>query len=601
MSALSCRKAFFMTHSRKLYLNLYWHMHQPDYRDYTTGEFVLPWTYLHAIKDYTDMAYHLEQNPRAKATFNFVPVLLDQLEDYTRQFETGQMRDPLLGLFLVDDTQRLTPAQRKLIIDSCFKSNHSKMISPFPPYQHLHDLFRMLDGRGEGAFDYLSDQYMLDLLVWYHLAWTGESIRREYELIARLMAKASGFDAADRRAFHALIGELIAGVIPRYQALARNGQIEISCTPHFHPILPLLLDFNSARDAMPDVVLPENTRYPGGVIRARAHVRSGIESHKHRFGHAPRGMWPAEGGVSHAALMMLAEEGMQWTATGEGVLANSLRRVYGEAPLPAREHYLYKPYRVSDGMHHITCFFRDDVLSDRIGFEYSKWHASDAVADFVKELERILQQSDLGRSPVVSVILDGENAWEYYPYNGYYFLSELYQALADHPMIEMTTFSEVIGHGSPATEKQQWLELEDFQGPLVALEELPIVCAGSWVYGSFSTWIGSPDKNRGWDLLCEAKKSYDRVMASTRLDGDERALAERQLGDCEGSDWFWWFGDYNSAMSVASFDNLYRRNLANLYRMLNLPVPSALNSVISVGHGNPDMGGTMRRGQEVGK
>lgn len=587
-----------MPQNRKLYLNLYWHMHQPDYRDYLTGEFILPWTYLHAIKDYTDMAYHLEQNPKAKASFNFVPVLLDQLEDYTRQFAENSIRDPLLALFLIEEGVPLTVEQRGLIIESCFKSNHTKLIAPFPPYLHLYDMFKMLETRGEDAFEYLSDQYMLDLLMWYHLAWTGESVRRENELVVGLMAKGNLFTAEDRLELFALMGELISGIIPRYRALAEKGQIEISSTPDCHPILPLLLDFNSARDTMPDVVLPENERYPGGLARAKAHIDAALASHTRRFGQEPKGIWPAEGGVSQDALMLLAEKGVQWAATGESVLGNSLHRAYGETPLPDRSQYLYRPYRLSDGSHEITCFFRDDSLSDKIGFEYSKWHGEEAVKDFVSELERIRSHSDPAISPVVSVILDGENAWEYYPYNAYYFLSQLYADLADHPAIELTTFSEITDFCAQMPARKSTAKAGVFRYANIQVEPLSCVSAGSWVYGTFSTWIGSPDKNRGWDLLCEAKKSFDRAMTAKQLTNEERALAERQLADCEGSDWFWWFGDYNSAHSVASFDRLYRRNLTNLYRLLKLPVPKVLENIISVGGGDPEAGGAMRRGQE---
>lgn len=581
-----------MPQKRKLYLNLYWHMHQPDYRDYLTGEFILPWTYLHAIKDYTDMAYHLEQNPDARASFNFVPVLLDQLEDYTRQFAEGKIRDPLLALFTIEEGVPLTPEQRKLIIDSCFKSNHTKLIAPFPAYLHLYDMFRMQESRGIDAYEYLSDQYMWDLLMWYHLAWSGESVRRENSFVISLMAKGMLFTAEERHQYFALLGELVSGIIPRYRALVERGQIEISSTPNCHPILPLLLDFNSARDSMPDVVLPRSERYPGGLTRARAHIDAAIESHERRFGQAPAGMWPAEGGVSQAALLLLAEKGVKWAATGEGVLGNSLYKAYGHA-LPDRSHYLYRPYHLSDGTNEITCFFRDDVLSDKIGFEYSNWHGEDAVKDFIQELERIQASTDPSVSPVVSVILDGENAWEYYPYNAYYFLSKLYADLSRHPDIVLTTPGEVTAYCSGKAASGSRLERANIHA-----EALPTVVAGSWVYGTFSTWIGSHDKNRGWDLLCEAKKSYDLVMACNKLSEEERESAERQLADCEGSDWFWWFGDYNSAHSVASFDRLYRRNLTNLYRLLKLPVPKVLDAVISVGGGDPEAGGAMRRGKE---
>jgi alpha-amylase/alpha-mannosidase (GH57 family) len=569
----------------KLCLNLYWHMHQPDYRDTITGEYVLPWTYLHAIKDYTDMAYHLEANPAARVTFNFVPVLLDQLEDYSRQFKTNNIRDPLLALLGHKDLDDISAEQCRLVIDSCFKSHHEKMLEPFAHYQRLYHIFHVLESESETPFNYLSMQYKADLLVWYHLAWTGESVRRSSKLVQGLMKKGSQFTLQERLDLFELIGTLISDLIPRYKKLQENGCIEISTTPYYHPILPLLLDFESTRDAMPFAPLPNCARYPGGKLRAEAHIEQAQAFHQQRFGELPKGMWPAEGGVSHAALFLMAERGVQWAASGEGVLINSLAKSSGDSPLPGREEYLYKPYRVTDGTHDITCFFRDDNLSDRIGFEYAKIHSEDAVRDFIQALEHIHQANQSQQNPVVSIILDGENAWEYYPYNGYYFLTELYQALVEHPDIEMTTFSDV-------AEKCK-------HGDAIDLETLPAVAAGSWVYGSFSTWIGSAEKNYGWDLLCDAKKSYDKVMQAGTLSAEERAACEHQLSICEGSDWFWWFGDYNSAVSVDSFDRLYRRNLGNLYRLLKLPEPESLITPVSTGSGNPDVGGTMRRGQET--
>lgn len=569
----------------KLYLNLYWHMHQPDYRDTLTGEYVLPWTYLHAIKDYTDMAYHLEENPAARVTFNFVPILLDQLEDYTKQFLSNDIKDPLLAMLAKGSLEYLSKDERCLIVDSCFKSHHEKMLEPFAHYQRLHNIYRALQVEGSTASNYLSGQYMADLLVWYHLAWTGESIRRNNVFVQALMEKGSQFTLQERLDLFALIGELIAGLIPRYKQLQQSGQIEISTTPHYHPILPLLLDFKSTRDAMPFAPLPHCGQYPGGRQRAQAHIEAAQASHARRFEEPSVGMWPAEGGVSHAALSLMAENGIKWAATGEGVLANSLYKSFDNTDLPPRQEYLYKPYRVTDGSHDIVCFFRDDRLSDKIGFEYSKKYATEAVNDFIQSLEAIYEGNDTPQNPVVSVILDGENAWEYYPYNAYYFLSELYEALVANPHIEMTTFSDIVA-------KSKNVEYGD-------LETLPQIAAGSWVYGSFSTWIGSSEKNHGWDLLCEAKKCYDRVMQAHVLNPIEVRACERQLAICEGSDWFWWFGDYNSSVSVDSFDRLYRRNLANLYQLLKQPVPEALSHAISVGAGDPAVGGTMRRGQEL--
>ena len=579
-----------MSHKRhtgkKLQLVLCWHMHQPDYRDYLSGDFTLPWTYLHAIKDYTDMAYHLEQHPEVHAVVNFVPILVEQLQDYERQFASGAIRDRLLRMLARENLDNLDDADRRYILDSCFKSHHSKMLQPYRAYQHLYDLNSLLEGHGRESLTYLSGQYLADLLTWYHLVWTGESVRREREVVARLMAKGAQFTYAERMELFQLIGELIAGIVPRYRKLAERGQVELSTTPYNHPILPLLLDFNAAHDSEPEAPLPQGANnYPGGLRRAQAHLARALDSHRHNFGLPAQGMWPAEGGVSRAALKLLGEQGVRWAATGQAVLAHSLQRESNGAALPDKTDYLYRPYLLADNGAPVYCFFRDDYLSDRIGFEYAKWKGDDAAADLVHQLEEILRQSHGAHDPVVSVILDGENAWEYYPYNAYYFLHELYARLEGHPDIETTTFGEVVR------------QLEDAEHGRVAHGVLKQMVAGSWVYGTFSTWIGSPDKNRGWELLCAAKRSYDLVANSDRLSAEELRLATEQLADCEGSDWFWWFGDYNSAQSVASFDVLFRKNLANLYRLLKLEPPEELQQVISVGGGDPAAGGTMRRSE----
>ena len=562
-----------------------WHMHQPDYRDYSSGDFVLPWTYLHAIKDYTDMAYHLERHPKVHAVVNFVPVLLDQLEDYENQFATGQLHDPLLRLLTLKNLDELTAEQRQLAFDACFRSNHTKMISPYPAYKRLLELFNLLHTDGYTALAYLSGQYLADLLTWYHLVWCGESVRREYALVAHLMSKAEGFSYEDRKQLLNLIGELIGGIIPRYRRLAESGQIEISTTPHYHPLAPLLIDFASAKEAMPDAPLPNSPHYPKGRLRVTAHVQLAKKSHRERFGVEPQGIWPAEGSISTETLEVLAAEGCRWTASGESVLVNSLNQT--QQAIPERGQYLYRPYRMGKGGDGLKCFFRDDHLSDLIGFEYSRWHGKDAANHFIEQITSIAEQAAEDETPLVSVILDGENAWEYYPYNGFYFMDELYSALDAHENIRTNTFSDYL-------KQSETRSVSDCARTHI----LGDIVAGSWVYGNFSTWIGSPDKNRAWDLLCVVKQSFDMVMSSGRLNPSEQEAAERQLCSCESSDWFWWFGDYNPSHSVASFDRLFRHNLTELYRLLKLSPPLNLLEPISQGGGSPESGGSMRRASE---
>ncbi|MDD4929975.1 MAG: glycoside hydrolase family 57 protein [Gallionella sp.] len=569
---------------KNLDLVFLWHMHQPDYRDYASGDFVLPWVYLHAIKDYTDMAYHLERHPKVRVVLNFVPILLDQLEDYTDQFATGNIRDPLLRLLVHKNSCELSQEDRQLALDACFRSSHTKMIAPYPAYKRLWDLFVLLQTDGQTALSYLSGQYIADLLVWYHLAWCGESVRRENELVARLMTKAEGFSADERRQLFDLIGELTSDIIPRYRKLAESGQIEISATPHYHPLAPLLIDFASAKEAMPDAPLPKAPHYPKGRLRVTRHIQLAKNSHKARFGSEPKGMWPAEGSISVETLEVMAEEGCGWVASGEGVLVNSLRR--SQMNVPERGQYLYRPYRLEKRGDGLQCFFRDDKLSDLIGFEYSRWHGRDAATHFMDQLDTIARHAPEGETPVVSVILDGENAWEYYPYNGFYFLDELYAQLEAHPKINTSTYGD-------------YIKLSPLRTDSARLVSLPTIAAGSWVYGNFSTWIGSEDKNRAWDLLCAAKQSYDMVMSSGRLSVAEQEAADKQLCSCESSDWFWWFGDYNPANSVASFDRLYRHNLTELYRLLKLPAPLSLSDPVSRGClGETEVDGAMRRATE---
>ena len=558
---------------------LVWHMHQPEYRDSATGEFRLPWVYLHAIKDYTDMAWHLEHHPQARAVVNFVPVLLEQLEDYADQFARGTLRDPLLRMLARPEHEPFSSAERTLVLERCFHANHHQMIVPFPPYRRLHELLTVVEGYGRDAVGYLSDRYLFDLLTWYHLSWTGETVRRESTLVTELMAAGSGFSHAQRLALLQCIGGLVSGVIPRYRRLEAAGQIEISTTPYFHPLAPLLIDFGAARDVQPELPLPQAARYPGGAARTAWHIGAALQSHARRFGHAPGGMWPAEGAVSNALMEEIARADVRWTASGERVLANSLRRTrQTDAP---RDAFLYQPYRIGEAGSDMLCFFRDDRLSDLIGFEYRRWDGAHAAAHFTGELEAILSRGGAGPAPVVSVILDGENAWEHYPYNGYYFLSSLYERMANHPAIRMRTYRDWLDeHGSAIRD---------------TAEVIARLRAGSWVYGDLTTWIGSHDKNAAWDLLVSAKNAYDLVIASGRLSDAECEAAERQLAICESSDWFWWFGDDNAAHSVASFDALYRAHLTELYRRLHLAAPASLAEPVSRGNATVTADGAMRR------
>ncbi len=565
--------------STKLKVVLCWHMHQPQYQSRPNGEYQLPWTYLHAIKDYTDMAAHLEADPHARAVINFAPILLEQIDDYGQQVATflssGEaIGDPLLAA-LAEPVLPVAPRESLTLIGHCLRAHEVRLIQRFPPFARLADIARQFIAHPDTVL-YLSEQFLVDLLMWYHLAWLGEFVRRNDARVKYLIHKASGFSLHDRRQLLTVIGELLDGVIGRYRRLAEQGRVELSVSPYAHPIVPLLLELDSAREAMPEVNLPNLPRYPGGEQRVRWHLQAAIDTFHHYFGFAPQGCWPSEGAVSTASLAFFEQAGFRWVASGESVLRNSLT-AGGTSVSAVIDQCRHFCYHVAGS--EVACFFRDDGLSDLIGFTYSDWHADDAVANFLDHLENIAHHCQHTDGAVVSIILDGENAWEHYPENGYYFLETLYRGLAEHPQLELTTFSDC-------------LEGASLVAPLQSL------VAGSWVYGSFSTWIGDTDKNRAWDMLGDAKQCFDAAIARANLSEQQQTAAEKQLAICEGSDWFWWFGDYNPAESVSDFEHLYRQQLTTLYQMLGTEPPEYLAHVFARGGGEPQQGGVMRRGSE---
>lgn len=566
----------------KLKLVLCWHMHQPHYKDGLDGEYHLPWVYLHAIKDYTDMAAFLEENPHSQVVVNYTPVLLEQLQEYAammRQWlKTGKaMNDPLLNLVSGATPIPDTAEQKSGIIAVCRRANAPTMIETLPDFKALHEIanyYLTQNSPSNQIHEYLNDQFYIDMLIWYHIAWTGSSLRKTDDRLKQLMCKGRSFSAADQRLLVEIMVDSIEQIIPRYKQLQDQGQIEISMTPYGHPIVPLLIDFRAMQDSQPDAPLPKYETYPGGYGRSSWHMAHGIEIFKQHFDCAPRGVWLSEGALSSDALNLLDTFNIQWTATGESVWRNSCKISHIEPERVSSKQVLFQPVNIQGKVCRI--FFRDDGLSDLIGFQYKNWDPENAVDHFIQNLENIRTQfGDSACEHVVSVILDGENAWEYYPDNRSHFLPLLYKKLSNHPHIAMTTFSDAL--------KQS-----------LSVLELSRLNAGSWVYGSFSTWIGLKEKNHAWDLLVEAKYAYDQVIASGKLATEQIKQVTKQLAICEGSDWFWWFGDYNPSESVKDFDKLYRQHLKKLYYLLNLEPPAQLEIPISQGSKAAEGSGTMR-------
>ena len=534
-----------------LYVSILWHMHQPYYKDPVRGEYILPWTYLHAVKDYYDMPAIVDATPGAKVVFNLVPSLLEQIQDYA----AGTAIDPFLVRAHMAPTD-MNEEEKLFILENFFSANRQRMIEPHKRYFELYCLAG--DGAPGAARDRLRclrDQDMLDLQVWFYLSWTGEAARRRFPAFSELIRKGKNFNASDKVLLFETQKALIGEIIPLYKRLHEEGKAELSVTPYFHPILPLLCDCRIAQIAMPKVNLPSmRFRHPDD---ARSQVAQGIASFEKLFGFTPQGMWPAEGSISDQALSIMAEKGLAWTASDEWVLSQTLPGGLGRD-----REALYRPYAFQQEGRDIALFFRDHGLSDLIGFTYSQWDAERAVADFVGKLKDVRQRCRSSR--VVPVILDGENAWEYYQDNGLPFLSKLYDALNQTPGLKAATFSEV-------------LQSVPERRPLGRIHP------GSWINANYGIWIGHPEENLGWDYIAKARavavENSPAVAAHLAGDdcSDETArLICKSLYAAEGSDWFWWYGDDHFSPHSGSFDLLFRRHLMNVYRLLGMAVPSEL-------------------------
>ncbi len=530
-----------------------WHMHQPYYKDPLKNEYALPWTYLHGIKDYFDMPAIIEDTVGARAVFNLVPSLIEQLLDYAN----GTAVDPFLIKGKAAPTE-LSEDDRIFLLENFFSANRQRMIEPSRRYLEL--LYMAGEGKAGSARDrvkHFSDQDLLDLQVWFFLAWTGQAARRRFPVFSELIDKGENYTAADKELLFSTQRELLQDIIPLYKRLHEDGRIELSVTPYYHPILPLLCDIRLAQTAMPRVILPTTSlRCPED---ARAQIRRGIDYFKDIFGFAPRGMWPSEGSVSNEVLGIIADCGIDWIATDEEILAKSLDGGLGD-----HKERLYRPWRFSCPQGELGTFFRDHQLSDLIGFTYSQWDASRAAADLCGRLHAI--RSHIGsEGRVVPIILDGENAWEYYPDNAYDFLQEMYRGIARSPQLNLTTCSDVLAQTR-------------FDGRLHS------IFPGSWINGNYGIWIGHPEENLAWDLLAGTRAaaiSANPAVAAA-LESGTRALdpcAEmicRSLYAAEGSDWFWWYGDDHFSPHSDRFDQLLRQHLMNIYRLIDQNPPREL-------------------------
>ncbi|HZK76196.1 MAG TPA: glycoside hydrolase family 57 protein [Candidatus Kapabacteria bacterium] len=559
-------------------LCLLWHQHQPYYR--AGNEFLMPWAWLHATKDYLEMAEHLERHPAMRATINLVPSLVKQIEEYITPppFQGGGASPTMRGVvdrvldLMTKDAETLWRGDQTFMLDNFFLGHRATLIDRSNRFRELCEMASSHDR--EARFNV---QDYRDLAVHYSLAWTGE-IARMREPFKSLIEKDRGYSEEDKQALAHAQFENVRRIIPLHKELARRGQIELTTTPFYHPILPLLVDLQSAREAMPNVELPRAPFHaPDEADRQIRRARAFFEA---KLGITPQGMWPSEGSLSQEVLALIRKNGFTWTASDEAVLAHTIAgssaMIDGIALKP--EHAKYFPWRATTHDGEIVVFFRDHGLSDDIGFTYQSWNSNDAVEHFVANILRIRSEliaaygEDVMNEACISVILDGENCWEYYPRNGFEFLDKLYSALASTPEIHPATFSEVV-----ASTKGEELPL------------LPRLVAGSWIDANFKIWIGHPEDNAAWDVLSAALDALVRERAhANTLQGTEREAAlarveaaHEELMIAEGSDWNWWYGDEHFSAQKDLFDELYRMHLREVYRALDLKIPEVLSVPIA--------------------
>ena len=546
-------------------LVLLWHMHQPFYKDMVTGEYRLPWVRLHALKDYYGMVKLAEEFPAVHQNFNLVPSLIAQIQDYV----SGEAHDPFLDL-VSKPANDLTVAERRFALQYLFQANPVNMIGRYPRYRELWERYRATAERPEGSESYFVTRDYGDLQVLSQLAWFDEYFLSDPD-VASLIQKGQDFSRKDQLAVLAKEREILTKIVPAYSEAAAHGSVELSTTPYYHPILPLICNTNVGGESTPGLPLPTRRfRHPDDAAHQ---VGRAIELHQRTFGNRPIGLWPSEGSVSEETLALAHKQGIQWMATDEGVLGRSIGytfsrdahgRLHGDS---AEQLYNIHRYESSDKRMHMV--FRDHTLSDLIGFVYSAMPARDAANHLLNTIRESAQPVlDRGKDAVISVILDGENAWEYYPQSGREFLRRFYDGLQRDPMIESVTVSEAIARHK-----------ESNFGTLTRL------VPGSWIDANFNVWIGAAEDNKAWDLLAEARDYYDRN--ANRVSETQRKLAWEELLIAEGSDWNWWYGPEHHSANDRDFDELYRRHLSNVYTALEGVPPEELTLPIASGFVRP--------------
>lgn len=534
-----------MSQTKKLSIAFYWHMHQPVYQLTPTGDFLMPWVRLHAVKDYLDMAMFVDRFKKLKLNFNLVPVLLDSLIDYgENNFHDIHSR------LTVTDVKDLSDDDKEFIINNFFDANYHSMILPNKEYDRLYQKYQASD---ENNINIFTEQEYSDLMALFNLVWFDTVHKTNYPEINRLIKKGKNYTLQDRIRIIELQREIIRQIIPTYKKFLSNKKIEITTSPYYHPILPILSDINvikkSSKSDLPDDLQME--------ADAKSQTEDAINRIKEIFGVAPKGIWPSEHCISPKVMELFKNLGIKWTISDEGILSDSIDfefardfRGYMENP-----YHLLKTYDY-DG---IDIIFRDSLLPNLIGFEYPN-HSPEGAANDLYERIKVIQ-SKLLSSPdenhLLTIAMDGENCWENYSNDGYTFLNTIYSLIENDPTLETVLISDFIE--------------KDTQKPLSKIS------SGSWVNRSFKLWIDEPLKDLAWTYL---KRVHDDFLSFVKVHPEHPNIyaAKRELFVCEGSDWFWWYGEPNDSGRDNIFDYLFREHLKNIYMYLGISAPEYLDT-----------------------
>ena len=536
-----------MSQNKKLSIAFYWHMHQPVYQLSPEGDYLMPWTRLHAVKDYLDMVTILDNFKDIKLNFNVVPVLLDAFIDYG---EKG-LHD-LHSRLTVTDIKDLTEDDKEFILNNFFDSNYRTMILPYEEYNRL---FQKRQTMAEADISAFSEQEYSDLMALFNLAWFDPSYKNEYIALKKLFKKGKGYTLEDRQNIIEIQRDIIRRIIPAYRKYVEDGKIEITTSPYYHPILPILLDIGSIKIANKEG-LPVDLKMP---LDAKMQTVAALDRIEELTGKRPRGIWPSEHCVSPKELDMFKEAGAEWSISDEGILSESINfefvrdfKGYLEEP-----YHLLKSYEYKNGLKMV---FRNSLFSNLIGFEYPNYDSVLAANDLYDRIK--VMQSKLLSSPdenhILTIAMDGENCWENYPNDGINFLKTLYELIEKDESLETVLISD-------------YLDREKNHKPLKN------IASGSWINRNFKLWIDEPLKNLAWNYLKQVRDDFSKYVKENPYNPNIE-LARRELFIAEGSDWFWWYGEPNDSGRDNIFDYIFREHLKNIYLYLGLEAPEYLDT-----------------------